>query len=299
MNFSIALLAAHLQMHPERKCLSMASLLTRKIGLSRTFLWLMGASMTLTPLSAFAQASSVQAKLPEFEVASVKRSELKPSTPVGLFVFPGGRVSAQHLPLRYLIYYAFDVQEFQVTGGPDWMNSEFYDIEAKPPADSISAKSAPASFRSPPTQEQRQMLQSLLMDRFQLKIRQTTKDGSAYLLVQSGKPLKLQPPKDANDYPWAGSATGGVPFAHGIEGRNISMAQLAQRLSGILDRPVLDQTGLTGAYDFRYENPSDDKDVNDISTILISIQGIGLKLAPGKGPVETIVIDHAERPSAN
>jgi uncharacterized protein (TIGR03435 family) len=240
------------------------------------------------------------AKVPEFEVASVKRAAVGPATTPGFYVFPGGRVSVQSMPLNYLIYYAFDVQEFQVTGEPGWINDDLYDIEAKVPSDSVSAKSAPTSPKSPPSAEQREMLQALLMERFQLKVHRGTKETSGYVLMKSGKPLKLMAPKDANDFPWAGNATGGgMPFSHGIEGRNISMKELAQRLSGKLDRPVLDQTGIVGSYDFRYENPGDDKDANDIGTVFGSLQGIGLKLMPGKGMVETIVIDHVERPSAN
>jgi uncharacterized protein (TIGR03435 family) len=276
----------------------------RRPSSSRRILSIVIGWMALAPPTMIAQAVTALAadtpqKLPEFEVASVKPASKDPSTPIGFFVYPGGRVSMRHLPLNYLIYYAFNVQEWQVSGGPAWINDELYDIEAKSPADSTSAKSTPASFKSPPTDEQRQMLQSLLIERFHLKVHRGTKEVSAYLLVKSGKPLKLQPPKDAADFPWAGSATGGRPFAHGIEGRNISMEELAQRLSGALDHQVIDQTGLAGPYDFRYENPTDDKDTNDVSTILVSIQGIGLKLTPGKGPAEMIVIDHVEKPSEN
>jgi uncharacterized protein (TIGR03435 family) len=241
------------------------------------------------------------AKLPEFEVASIRPSERNTSTPVGLFVYPGGEVSVRGLPLEDLIFYAFNVQEWQVSGGPAWMREkdEAYDVDAKPPADSISAKSAPASIKNPPSDEQRQMLQALLMERFQLKVHRETKAGLVYALVKSGKPLGLQVPKNTNDYPWAGSVGGGAPFAHGIQGRNISMTGLAQRLSGVLERTVVDQTGLTGTFDFRYENPSADRDTVDFSTAFDSLQGIGLKLNETKGQVETIVVDHLEKPTAN
>ena len=67
----------------------------------------------------------------------------------------------------------------------------------------------------------------------------------------------------------------------------------------VLDRPVLDQTGLKGSYDFKFEYAPDDPRPDIISSIFASVQGIGLKLEAAKGPVETIVIDHAEKPSAN
>ena len=197
------------------------------------------------------QATPASAPLPEFEVATIK-----PATPAesmsGLFTYPGGGSRAVNYPLNYLVYSAFGVEEFQVSGGPDWINVARYDIEAKPAPDSAAAKTMPTSMKSQTTQEQRLMLQSLLRDRFQLKVHWVTKEGTGYLLVQSGKPSKLMPPKDPNAFSWAGSVNGagGMPFAHGIEGTNISMKELAQRLSGKLDRTVVDQTGLKGGVRF-------------------------------------------------
>jgi uncharacterized protein (TIGR03435 family) len=143
------------------------------------------------------------------------------------------------------------------------------------------------------------MLQTLLIDRFQLKFHRETKEGPVYLLVRGKKELKLQNAKNRDDFPWAGSAAGGAPFAQGIAGTNISMAQLATRLSRPLGRPVLDQTGIEGPYDFKSDYASDDPDSDVISSILTSVQALGLKLESSKGPVETIVIDHAEKPSGN
>ena len=77
------------------------------------------------------------------------------------------------------------------------------------------------------------------------------------------------------------------------------MADLAWRLSRYLERPVLDQTGLSGAYNFRVEYQAGDSRLDVISMILTTVQDLGLKLEASKGPVETIVIEHAEKPSAN
>jgi uncharacterized protein (TIGR03435 family) len=89
-----------------------------------------------------------------------------------------------------------------------------------------------------------------------------------------------------------------------LPGQNISMPLLAKRLSRYLDRPVIDQTGLQGSFDFKYEtgdvDPSTPYNRNDvISSIVTGIHGIGLQLKSAKGPVETIVIDSAEQPSPN
>jgi uncharacterized protein (TIGR03435 family) len=77
------------------------------------------------------------------------------------------------------------------------------------------------------------------------------------------------------------------------------LAQLATRLSDYLDRPVVDQTGLKGSYDFKYEYSADESTFDVVSCIFASVQGIGLKLKPAKGPVDIIVIDHIEKPSEN
>lgn len=201
--------------------------------------------------------------------------------------------------LEKLIEEAFSVQPFQVSGGPRWILEERYDIVAKPPASSESSKANPPYPKASPNDEQRRMLQTLLVDRFQLKYRRETKEGPVYLLVKGNKELKLQDAKNKDDYPWAGSIGGGAISADGLRGINCSMPELAKRLSPYLEHPVLDRTGLTGSFDFRYEYASGDAPPDTISSILASTQGLGLKLEPAKGPVETFVIDHAEKPAEN
>jgi uncharacterized protein (TIGR03435 family) len=235
---------------------------------------------------------------PAFEVASIK-----PTSPqqriLAIYTYPGGRITVTMYTLRQLLEEAFNVQSFQISGDPRWINEDRYDIDARPPASSKSSKANPNNPKLPPNDEQRRMLQTLLIDRFQLKYHRETKDGPVYLLLRGKKELKLKPAKNKDDYPWAGSAAGGAPFAYGIAGTNISMAQLATRLTRPLGHPVLDQTGIDGSFDFKVEYASDDPDADVISSILSSIQALGLKLESSKGPVETIVIDHAEKPSAN
>jgi uncharacterized protein (TIGR03435 family) len=194
---------------------------------------------------------------------------------------------------------AFDVRAFQVEGGPSWINDDRYDITALPPASSISSKSIPPYPKAPPNPEQRQMLQALLVDRFQLKFHRESKEGPVYVLVRGDRNLKLRDPENKDAFPWAGILGGGAIVGDGLAGQNISMPQLAARLSGYLDRPVVDQTGLKGSYDFRYEYSADESTFDVVSCIFASVQGIGLKLKPAKGPVEAIVIDHIERPSEN
>jgi uncharacterized protein (TIGR03435 family) len=143
------------------------------------------------------------------------------------------------------------------------------------------------------------MLQALLVDRFHLKYAIESKEGPVYLLVKTNRELKLSEAKDKNEYPWAGSVAGGAISGDGLRGTNITMAQLAERLSPYMGRPVLDQTGLTGPYDFRFEYHGDERTNDLISTVLTSVQALGLKLETGRGPVRTLVIQSVQKPAAN
>ena len=248
-------------------------------------------------------AMAVPGKLPEFDVASIKPTGPNINEINGAYTYPGGRVECVGCTLQYLVMLAFDVQYWQVSGGPSWIEisrGTRYDIEAKPPELSQAIKLNNPVKKTPPSAEQRQMLQSLLMDRFQLKFHREQKEGDVYILSRGDKPLKLQPPKDPDEFHWAGSISGGaVVDGSGVAGHNISMPELSARLSDWLGRPVQDHTGLAGTYDFEYQTGNDDPDSDKTVGIIKSMQEIGLKLVQGKGPVETIVIDHAERPSAN
>lgn len=239
------------------------------------------------------------AGLPSFDVASVKPAGPQ-ENPLGrgIFTFPGGRIAAYKCPLEKLIEEAFSLQPFQISGGPGWVREDRYNIEAKPPASSKLSMSTP-SPKAPLEDEQRQMLQTLLVDRFQLKYHREAKDGPVYLLIRGNKDLKLQDAKNKGDFHWAGSLEGAAISGDGLAGENESMEDLAKRLSPYLGHPVLDRTGLKGFYDFRYEYRTDDARPDVISSILASVQGLGLKLEAGRGPVETLVIDHAEKPSEN
>lgn len=235
--------------------------------------------------------------MPEFEVASVKPAATREIG--GVHNYAGGRVEIRGCTLQYLIQQAYDVQPFQVSGGPGWMQTDRFDIDAKPPESSKLSKWIPATFKSPLNEEQRQMLQSLLADRFQVKYRRETREGPVYLLVKGNKPLKLTDSKDKNEYPWAGGLGGGAIMGDGLAGINDSMEDLARRLSPYLGRPVLNQSGISGSFDFRAEYSSVDARPDVITMILSTVQELGLKLESSKGPVETLAIEHAEKPSAN
>jgi uncharacterized protein (TIGR03435 family) len=244
-----------------------------------------------------ARAQVDNTKLPEFEVATIKPADPNGRV-VGLFTYPGGRILCTQCPLQYLIMEAFNVQMFQVAGGPNWKSfgsGTSFDVEAKPPSSSQSSKSNPASFKEHPNDEQRQMLQALLIDRFQLKFHREAKEGSVYILGKNGSPLRLQAPQTKDAF-YGCNATQG-----NLIGWNVSMPQLAVCLSGYLHRPILDQTGVQGSFDLEAPRValSNDPESDSMSSIFDSLQRIGLKLTSGKGPVETIVIDSVQKPSEN
>jgi uncharacterized protein (TIGR03435 family) len=245
----------------------------------------------------------VLSSVPAFEVASIKPSNPQGSGMEinGFHPYPGGRVVCRGCTLEYLMQIAFDIQPFQILGGPGWMSEERFEMEARPPASSLSAKSNPLSAKSPPNAEQRQMLQALLADRFQMRFRREIKEGSVYLLQKGSGPLHLQPAKDQDqsDFSWLGSPNGGMIIGNGMAGQNISMPILASLLSRYLERPVVDRTEIMGFFDFKFNYVSDDPHPDVVSSILASAHGIGLKLVAGRGPVETITIEHVEKPSSN
>jgi len=256
-------------------------------------------AVSITLLAPAGLLGQSAASPPAFEVASVKLAgPAENALGRGVLPFPGGRMAAYKCTLEKLIEEAFSLQPFQISGGPGWIHEDRYNIEANPPASSMLSKTTP-SPKAPLYDEQRQMLQTLLVDRFQLKYHHETKDGPVYLLIRGSKDLKLQDAKNKGDFHWAGSLEGAAISGDGLAGQNESMEDLANRLSPYLGHMVLDRTGLKGFYDFKYEYRTDDARPDVISSILASVQGLGLKLEASKGPVETMVIDHAERPSEN
>jgi uncharacterized protein (TIGR03435 family) len=106
---------------------------------------------------------------PEFEVATVKPTDLN-TGPFGMFTHPGGRLTITQLTLKTIIQEAYELNRFQVSGGPKWLDEDRHDIVAKPPACSESSKFSPPTIKTPPTREMLLMLQALLADRFQLRL---------------------------------------------------------------------------------------------------------------------------------
>jgi uncharacterized protein (TIGR03435 family) len=270
-------------------------------------------------LTAAAAMPLSPAARPQFEVASVK-----PNTSGNNMVMirppVGGRFTATNVKLKMLVRLAYNLQDYQISGAAAWMDSDGYDITAKA-ADSIAGM-----------EQMRPLLQSLLEDRFHLKIHRETKEVPVYTLMAAKNGLKLPAAKEGgcvafgpDSPPPAGRGPGQLPptpcggFFMGpntLVGGKIPMAQLVEGLSTILGRPVIDKTGFTGTFDVHLEfspegtafagglpgmpgglPPGFDTSGPSIFTALQD--QLGLKLESQKGPAQILVIDHAEKASEN
>ena len=259
--------------------------------------------MTASRLFALLAAALLGGQLPgqstNFEVASVRLSDPKDHT-IGLYNFPGGRVKITHYTLQMMAEVAYDLREFQISGGPAWVREERWTIDTKPPSDSKSAQADASheNIRIPLNSEQRAMLQGLLAERFHLKAhRETKKDAPVYFLRRGDQPIKLMPAKDTSQLPWVGGPLGGKILGDGIAGTNASAAYIAERLSIYMKHVVVNQTELPDAYDFRVDYNGQYYDVQ--LCIRKGIHDLGLKLDPGKSDIVTLVIDRAEKASEN
>jgi uncharacterized protein (TIGR03435 family) len=252
------------------------------------------------------RASDPAAPLPEFEVASIKPTDMTTGNIiVSAFVRPGGRVQILGEELRSLIRIAFHLSYQPITGGADWTGGTRYDIEALPPRD-LPIEDLRFSAASIADERLRQMLQSLLISRFHLKLHRETTTGTVYLLKRSAGPPAFHP---AN----MNSAPSGFvePVHYFIQRRQwvltaATMQNLVQYASGLTSVPVFDRTGLSGEFDYQQSRPDvelADRDSDFHSALTSSfwnfLHEVHLKLERAKGPIETFVIDGAEKPQPN
>jgi uncharacterized protein (TIGR03435 family) len=197
---------------------------------------------------------------------------------------PGGGLQITNATLKAMLETAYDVRDFQIAGGPAWFDSQRYDIAAKSASpDSVSAT--------------RQKLQTLLAERFQLKVHHETKDLPVYILALGKNGPKLKTSADENP------KTGIRTSCGQMVGTAASMHNLTVMLARQLGRPVLDTTGLTGKYDFDFDWTPDTgpcPTVTDGPSLFTALQEkLGLKLEATKRPTEVIVVDHAEKADEN
>lgn len=242
-------------------------------------------SFYLLALPLALSAALYAAPLPSFETATIKPT-LHPDPGQGYWNYPGqSRFSAHDLSLEFLIQMAWGIESNQLAGKPSWLDSDFYDIEAKPEE---GVKLSPDELKP--------RLQSLLEERFHLATHFETKMVHGYALVVAKSGPKLQPTKGSKFPNWRVNTSEGH-----LEGLNWSMLFLATMLQHATKIPVADQTGIAGSYDIRLEfSPELDQDSTLPSLFSALRETLGLELKAQQIPQQVLVIDHIDRvPIAN
>jgi uncharacterized protein (TIGR03435 family) len=237
---------------------------------------------------------------PSFEVATIKPS--KADQPGKFFRFRSRRFTTTNTTLDDLISYSYMLHDNQIIGTPGWAGTEKYDIDAEPDGEGM-----------PSDQQWKDMMQKLLAERFALTFHRDKKELAVYVLSVARNGPKLSKSQgDANGhFGWSfrGRIGGDLTFY------NASMADFTNLMQrNVLDRPVVDQTGLTGRYDFNLDWTPDDSQftgmgakpspatdsANTAPNLYTAIQEqVGLKLDATKALAQVLVIDHVEKPSEN
>ena len=245
---------------------------------------------------------------PSFEVATIKPNNTGATSMQGL-VIRGRKFMTRASSLGDLISFAYEVQAKQIVNAPDWLDKDRYDIEAVPEQEGV-----------PNPEQIRIMIRKLLADRFALKFHHDKREMSAYVLTVSKDGSKLKPTQLKGNLPGIGigPGTGGITL-NMINASIPDFTGFLQIL--VLDRPVVDKSGIEGRYDFRCtftpddsqfgghpppmpnqanNNGSTDTAVPAAPSLYDAIQQeLGLKLSAEKTAVDVIAVDHVDKPSAN
>ncbi len=217
---------------------------------------------------------------PAFEVASIKLNPDGPETSFSYDISPSGTFSTRNVTLWTLLRFARGLRDLQISGAPPWAKTQGFDIQAQPagliPRDQVLL-----------------MLQTLLQDRFQLKAHNEIRQVPAYALTVASGGARLTP---------ASGEEARTLRIGNINSASITVASLASMLEFDLGRPVVDRTGLTGSFTIHLEW-APEKDLAAGSPLPSSFTAVqeqlGLKLESTRAPVETLVIDSVQMPSAN
>jgi uncharacterized protein (TIGR03435 family) len=286
-----------------------------------------GQTLTNVPIGQAVDAAPAKPSagpLPAYEVATIKPAV---DTDRNMMMFTQNGVSMNGIPLQMILREAFNTEDDHIVGAPSWVKSTRYDIEAKVSTDDVP------KLKGMKADDRKSMLVSLMADRFNLKYHHETREMTTYSLVVAKGGLKMKasapdpaPPKEAlapapGETQKPAQMKGHMLRMEGpgkIESEGTGTGFLAHLLAQQLGKTVVDKTGLTGGYDYTLQwtpdnmpppgaggagggAPHDDNasDVVGPSLFTALEEQLGLKLESGKGPVDVIVIDHIEAPSAN
>jgi uncharacterized protein (TIGR03435 family) len=285
-----------------------------------------GGFILLTAIGLAQSPGAAPMSRPEFEVASI-RPDTSGTNMVSIRPPAGGRFTTTNSTVKMLVGLAYRVQGFEISGGPGWIDSDGYDINARAAESNLTLD------------QLRPMVQALLEDRFKLMVHREMKEMPIYAVLPARSGTKLAEPKEGgcvmpgtnsppDNPPKSPTAPSHRPLApcggfivnpNRLVGGNISMTQLANVLSSFLGRPVIDKTGFAGKFDVELEfspdgimfgpggvgasgvPPSDtaNADTSRPSIFTALQEQLGLRLDSQKGPGEILVIDRVERPGEN
>jgi uncharacterized protein (TIGR03435 family) len=253
-------------------------------------------------------ASQTSTRL-QFEVASVKEDPAFTGTSQGIGSPSPGTLRGRGVPLRLLCRIAYEIDTFNIFGGPKWIDSKGFNIDAKAPV-------VPGESRADEMQRMRSMLQSLLEDRFRLKAHFETREMPIYVLTIAKSGLKMKPaPCDPVETPCLAKLreamlTWPTPISGAWMPVSRFLIGLATYTNG--QRAIVDKTGLTGLWDMHMQwayqpppsasnaaVPSEPAGIEGESIFTALERQLGLHLESSKGPVKVLVIDHAEKPGPN
>ena len=261
----------------------------------------------VSALTLLAQAPSREPAAPTpFDVVSVKRSTSAQNNG-GWGPRPGGQFVATNVPIRPLIAYAYGIRDVQLIGGPGWLESDRFDIAAKAEAGADI-----------PFDQLRRKLQLLLADRFKLVIHRDSREGAMYALIKARPDGALGPMLRPATVDCTRVIRGERPVSSGsrpvcaiigndgsIIGGGLTMVSLGEALAGRLNSVVVDETGLTGQYDFDLTFAPDVRTTGAAGSaegpsLFTALQEqLGLRLRSQRGPIDVIVIDRVEPPADN
>jgi uncharacterized protein (TIGR03435 family) len=214
-------------------------------------------------------------------VVSVKPHSAEGSPHVSIARDPG-RLTYTNITVRGLIREAYGLKVYPLSRGPDALSTDRYDVIAKVPPDT-------------PKEQRMLMLQAFLAERFRLVVHREMKELPIYALIAGKSGPKFREVPDDGSAAEIGSGGG-----HQIKAHHISMKLLASALQGYTGEAVVDETGLAGLFDLNLDFNVDESTSSEGPTVFEAVQRqLGLKLEARKGPVEVVVIDHVEKPSAN
>jgi uncharacterized protein (TIGR03435 family) len=241
----------------------------------------------MVQIAGLASAQSTPPARPEFEVAEIRMSP-PGATETHARILPSGQVDVRNLPMMEILKFGFDLRDEDITGGPNWINDQRYDIVGKMPPQTLEPIA-------------RQMVQNLMIDRMKLKTHMEQKTMGIYALVIGKGGSKLQTA--------AGTGRSDCKSGPGVEGQqhlictNVSMPELASHLPQMAsryigDRRMVDMTGLKGTFDFKLDwapRPLEPADLPSGPTIYEAVEKLGLKIEERKQPMPIVVIDSIER----